>query len=214
MMVFEGFESIIINSMWLLDPPIQHMLPELGRRGYTIIGMLPQIPIIPQAPVPFPPNVIAFKAFTRVLYDPGRRVLGVEGVSEDDIYRCFTELEEVLRSVGGDLQRGAILYEFIARGRAKGCKLQIEDIEISSPEALKLSVLPLAIIKSGSSPLDRDWIYLEIRPIWTSWSSEQTYYEIFTIYRGGRDEVLKFLRYSRTFVTEVMKAASDRFCSK
>ncbi|ADM27394.1 conserved hypothetical protein [Ignisphaera aggregans DSM 17230] len=213
MIVFEGFESVMINSMWLLDPPIQYMLPELGRRGYTVTGMMPQIPI-PQPIFPFPPNVIAFKAYTRVLYDPGRRVLGVEGISEDDVYRSFIELEEVLRSVGGDLQRGTIFYEFISRGRARGCRLQIGDIEISSPESLKLSILPLVIIKRDSSPLDRDWIYLEIRPIWTSWGSEQIYYEIFTVYRGGRDEVLKFLKHSRTFVAEIMKTASDRFCSK
>lgn len=214
MIVLECLDSLTINSMWMLDPPIHYLLPELSRRGYTVIGMLPQTPIMLQSFMPLPPNVIAFKAFTRIVYDPSRRVLGVEGVNEDDVYRSFEELEEVLKNIGGDLKRNAIFYEFIARGRARGCKLYSEDIEISLPIELKLATLPLSFVKKDSSPSDKEWFSIELRPIWTSWSSENIYYEIFAVYRGERDEVLRFLRYTRSSITEALKTISEKFCAK
>ncbi len=214
MIVLESLDSLTINSMWMLDPPIHYLLPELGRRGYMVIGGLPQVAVVPQPAFPLQPNVIAFKALTRVLYEPARRVLGIEGASEDDVYRSFEELEDVLRIVGGDPQRNIMFYEMIVRGRARGCKIFSGDIEISFPIGLKLSALPLSFIKKGCSPSDREWFSIELRPIWTSWSSENIYYEVLVIYRGGRDDMLKFLKHVRSSIAEALKTISEKFCVK
>ena len=48
------------------------------------------------------PNVAAIKGSTYILYDPGRRVITIEGPNVDELLHVFNEVEQTLKSVGGD----------------------------------------------------------------------------------------------------------------
>jgi len=209
----ESLEAVTANTLWVLDPPIPYLLPELGRRGYMVLGGAVPMIVVPPT-VPPPPNVIAVKGFTRVLYDPSKRVLGVEGSDEYDVYRVLEEVEEVLRIIGADPKRAVLFYEVIARARIRGCRLSAGDINIGAQGEYKLTAVPLTYVQRSGDPLDKSWLSLELRPLWTSWGSEQVVYEVLIVFRSNREEASKFVKQVRTFLAEALKAVSEKFCSK
>lgn len=188
--------SISLLSVWMLDPRLDELLPELARQGYVTARVRPFS--IGGYNVAFiePPNVVAVKESTYILYDFGRRSLTVEDQDPNRVFSAFQELERALKNAGSDPNRGVLFYELQARARVGGDKLVLKKglhMGVSNALDLDLEVVPTSVVSASGDPNSTRWFQLDIRPIWSSWGGEKTYYEAVLIYRDDREAVLRIL---------------------
>jgi len=99
------------------------------------------------------PGVVAIKGSTYMLYNSSRRSIAVESSKVDELLHVFSEVEEVLKSVGSDPAKGVLFYELQVKARASGGKWVLKKtIKTSDLLGQDLLALPISFVsaKGGS----------------------------------------------------------------
>ncbi|ABL88633.1 hypothetical protein Pisl_1477 [Pyrobaculum islandicum DSM 4184] len=203
-MQVETIERVGLQSLWLLEPRIAELLARLSGRGYITARVRPRA--LGGYDITFiePPNVIAYRGSTYVMYDPSRRSLVVEGFSNNEVLAVFHEVEEILRDVGSDPKKGVLLYELQVKALARGNR-PTEVVKTSDIIGIDLLAVPMAFVSADGDPNSTRWFHLELRPVWTSWSDEKTYYEVVVIYREKKERLIDALKNIDKILREIIQ---------
>jgi len=208
MMTIEGIESISLLSVWMLEPRLPELLLELRKRGYATARVRPKS--LGGYSITFiEPNVAAIKGSTYILYNPSRRTITIEGPNAAELILILNEVEEVLKNIGNDPARGVLFYELQAKAKASGDKWVLgKTIKIDDQLKLNLLAVPISFVSADGDPNSTQWFHLDVRPMWTSWSSEKVHYEVVLIYRDSREKLINMLKN----IDNVLKSILKRIC--
>ncbi|MCD6443388.1 hypothetical protein J7L70_00045 [Candidatus Bathyarchaeota archaeon] len=194
MISLENIEIIDLISVWMLEPQLPEFLLELMKKGYAVARIIPKglggydLTFIE-------PNVIAIKGSTRLLYNPGRRTITLKSPKVDELLSIFNDVEDTLKNVGSDPEKGVLFYEINVKAKAIGDKLVLRSpIKTNDLLGSDLSVIPTNFVCEGGDPNSRKWFHLSIKPIWTSWPENRVRYEVVLIYRNSRETLISLLR--------------------
>ncbi|ADM27576.1 conserved hypothetical protein [Ignisphaera aggregans DSM 17230] len=209
MLSVECIESIGLLSVWMLEPRLPELLLELRNRGYATARVRPKS--LGGYDIMFiEPGVVAIKGSTYMLYNPSRRSITVESSKVDELLHVFSEVEEVLKFVGSDPAKGVLFYELQVKARASGGKWVLKKtIETSDLLGQDLLALPTSFVSAKEDPNSIQWLRLDIRPLWTSWSDERTRYEVILVYRDSKERLIDTLRNIDNILRDVLKRISD-----
>jgi len=208
MLSVEYIESISLLSVWMLEPRLPELLLELKNHGYATARVRPKS-LGGYDITPIEPNIIAIKGSTYVSYDPPRRSITVEGSKVDELLHVFSEVEEVLRSVGSDPAKGVLLYELQTKARASGGKWALKKtIKTDDLLGQDLLALPISFVSAKGDPNSAQWLQLDVRPLWTSWTDERTHYEAILIYRDRKEKLIDIIRNINNVLRDAFKRIS------
>ncbi len=209
MIVIEGIESISLLSVWMLEPRLPELLLELRKRRYATARVKPKS--LGGYDITFiEPNVVAIKGSTYILYNPGRRTLTIEGTNADELLLVLNEVEKILKSVGSDPAKGVLFYELQVKAIASGGRWTLgKTVKVDDPLGLDLLVVPRSFVSADGDPNTTQWLHLDVRPLWTSWSDERVRYEVVLIYRDDKEKLVHVLRNIDSVLKEVLKRAND-----
>jgi len=209
MLSVEYIESISLLSVWMLEPRLPELLLELRNRGYATARVRPKS-LGGYNITPIEPNVIAIKGSTYISYDINRHFITVESSKVDEFLNVFSEVEEVLRSVGSDPAKGVLFYELQAKAKASGGKWALKKtIKTSDLLGQDLLALPISFVSAKGDPNSAKWLHIDVRPLWTSWTDERTRYEVVLIYRDSREKLIDALRNINNIIRDVLKRIGD-----
>ncbi len=209
MLSLEGVEVISLLSVWILEPRLPELLLELGKRGYAVARVRPKS--LGGYDITFiEPNVAAIKGSTYVLYNPGRRIITIESPNANELLLVFNEVEEILRSVGSRPDKGVLFYELQVKAKATGSRWTLKKtIKVDDLIGLNLIAIPVSLVSVEGDPNSTRWFHLDIRPIWTSWSSENIRYEVVLICRDDREKLISMLKNIDHIIREIIRRASS-----
>jgi len=71
-----------------------------------------------------------------------------------------------------------------------------------------LLALPISFVSAKGDPNSVQWLYLDIRPLWTSWVDERTRYEVILVYRENKERLIDILRNIDNVLRDVLKRIS------
>ena len=194
MITLQGLERVSLLSVWMLNPNLGEFLAILRNKGYITAKVKPRSGGGYDIAFLEPPNVIAIKGSTYLMYDPGRRSLMVDGATPDEMLLAFNEVENLLREVGSDPDKCVLFYEFLAKASAVANKLYLGPLETSDILGFNVIMLPITIVSENGDPNSTNWFHMDIRPMWTSWKDNKIRYEITLIYRNEKSILIKFAK--------------------
>ncbi len=205
MITIESVESVSMVSVWMLEPRIPELLLELRKRGYATARVRPRS--LGGYDVTFiEPNVVAIKGSTYVAYNPGRRSIAIEGPNPDELLEVLNEVEEVLKYVGSDPVKGVLFYELQAKARAIGSRWVLKKVvKTCDLLGLDLSIVPISFVSVEGDPNSMQWLHLDVKPLWTSWSNEKVRYEVVLVYRDSREKLVNVLKNLDNVLKDVLK---------
>jgi len=209
MLSVEYIENIGLLSVWMLEPRLPELLLELRKRGYATARVKPKS--LGGYDIMFiEPNVVAIKGLTYILYNPDRRLITVESSKVDELLHVFSEMEEVLKSVGSNPAKGVLFYEVQVKAKASGSRWTLKKtIKMDDLLGQDLLAIPISFVSAKGDPNSTQWFHLDVRPLWTSWSDERTHYEVVLIYRDNREKLIDVLRNINSVLRDVLKRISD-----
>jgi len=206
----EGIESISLLSIWMLEPNYAGLLLGLGKRGYITARVRPMSLGGYSITMLEPPDTIAVKGSTRILYNSWRRVLTVEGSNADEVLNVFNEVEELLKNVGSNPAEGVLFYELQVKAISSGGKMALRrSIKTEDILGVELAAVPISFVSINGDPNTTYWLQLDIKPMWTSWSSDRVRYEVVLIYRDKKEKLINTLRNIDNILREIIKRISD-----
>ena len=209
MLDLERVESVAVLSVWMLEPNLGALLVKLRERGYAAARVRPKSLGGYEILFLEPPGVIAIKGLTYVLYNPERRVLTIEGHKAEEVLLTLNEVEENLRGVGNNPEKGVLFYELQAKAIARGSKWAIKkEVETKDLLGLNLLAMPTSFVSADDDPSSNRCLHLEVRPLWSSLSDEQVRYEVVLIYRDKKDKLVETLRRLENIMGEVLRRAT------
>lgn len=152
MISLEKIESVSLLSIWMLEPRLPELLLELGRRGYATARVWPKS--LGGYDIRFiEPNVAAIKGSTYILYNPYRRTLIIKGSNIDEMLSIFNEVEEILRNIGSDPNKGVLFYELQAKIKANGEKWFLKKIiKVDNALGLRFLAIPTSFVSVKGDP--------------------------------------------------------------
>lgn len=209
MLSVEYIESIGLLSVWMLEPRLPELLLELRKRGYATARVKPKS--LGGYDITFiEPDVVAIKGLTYILYNPSRRSITVESSEAGELLHVFSEVEEVLKSAGNDPAKGVLFYELQVKAKASGGRWALKKtIEMDDLLGQDLLAIPISFVSAKGDPNSTQWLHLDVRPLWTSWSDERAHYEAVLIYRDSREKLIDVLGNINNILRDVLKRIGD-----
>jgi len=205
----ESVEVISLMSKWMLDPLLPELLNELGKRGYITARVKP-VSTGGYNILFIEPNVVAIKGSTSVLYDLVKRSLSVESSDPGVLVKVFDEIEEILKSLGNDPAKGVLFYELTAKAKLSGSRFTFgKPVKMGDSMGVELLVVPTTFVLANGDPNSTRWLHLDVKPIWSSWSSGRVYYELIFICRDTREKLLGIISNFNKILNDIIVAVSE-----
>ncbi len=71
---------------------------------------------------------------------------------------------------------------------------------------LDLSIVPISFVSVEGDPnSSMQWLHLDVKPLWTSWSNEKVRYEVVLVYRDSREKLVNVLKNLDNVLKDVLK---------
>ncbi|WP_449463057.1 hypothetical protein PQ610_02120 [Tardisphaera miroshnichenkoae] len=188
--------SIGVASVLLLDPDWVLFLRELRKSNYftaeyTFHGEALSITWLEY------PDVIARKAGIKIYYNMGRRTLGIQGSTAEEVLQAMEEVRGALAAIGVDIEKALIPCELVvvAQARIKP-KLSDTSLKLRDLPEFNLVMTQASFSASEGDPNSNKWLQVSVQPIWSSYepSARNNIYRLVVTFRDKREIVIGVLK--------------------
>jgi hypothetical protein len=143
-----------------------------------------------------PPNVIAVKGNVIVDYDFGRRGLGVEGRSPQEVILALQDLWRTLEDLRIDVEKALVPHEAVVvalttlNPRFSGNRVETVDVI-----GYNLKMVEASFVLEDRDPTFHRRLHVRIIPVYSSFrpGERENLYRIEILYRDEREKILKFI---------------------
>jgi len=194
----------------MLQFDLSAFIRKLSEKGYATAKVLPRLGGYDITFIS-PPNIIASKGSSVIRYDLGRRLVQVDNPSAPELLSTFSEIENTFIEMGNELQKCILFYEVQVKAKLTHKKILVKDISLSDTINFDLVTVPVFFTLKDGEPNSTKWFSLKIEPIWTTWNSNKTSFELELVYRDSRANLISFIQNFDKIFNEIIKRIISSF---
>jgi hypothetical protein len=199
--------QVRVSSTFMLDPDIALLLSHLASMGYVVASTRVTLGGGGAVTPVMPPNVIAVKGNVIVDYDFGRRNLGVEGRSPQEVILALQDLWSAFEDLRIDVEKALVPYEAVVvalttlNPRFSGNRVEAVDVI-----GYNLKMVEASFVLEDGDPTSNRWLHVRIVPVYSSFRSgeRENLYRIEIVYRDERGKILKFIEGIEGIIGEIL----------
>jgi hypothetical protein len=191
----------------MLDPDIALLLSHLANMGYVVASTRVTLGGGGMVTPLMPPNVIAVKGNVIVDYDFGRRNLGVEGRSPQEVILALQDLWRAFEDLRIDVEKALVPYEAVVVALTT-LNPRFSDNRVEAVDVIgyNLKMVEASFVLEDGDPTSNRWLHVRIVPVYSSFRSgeRENLYRIEIVYRDERGKILKFIEGIEGIIGEIL----------
>jgi hypothetical protein len=199
--------QVRVSSTFMLDPDLTLLLSHLANIGYVVASTRVTLGGATVTPV-MPPNVIAVKGNVIVDYDFGRRSLGVEGRSPQEVILALQDLWKTFEDLRIDVEKALVPYEAIVVALTTlNPRFSSNRVEAVDVIGYNLRMVEASFVLEDGDPTSHRWLYVRIIPVYSSFrpGEGENLYRIEIVYRDERGKILKFIEDIEGIIGKILE---------